>query len=182
MWKRSWVMILHCPQTWPPSWGAQLKSKMMLPVPLPPSPWNPHGHLLMKAPSAVPPWFHRLCPQDFLPHTNFSSTRDFQTARQGKILALAHALQACAERLGVPTGVLCDVVWKLQRCMAPLMSLSGDDIVEASLLEPAGEEHRTSPTLEEEAFLLGQELELLEAPKAASLPECPEIPKPAETS
>ena len=48
--------------------------------------------------------------------------------------------------------------------MAPLMSLSGDDIVEASLLEPMGDERGTSPTPEEEATLLGEELELLEVP------------------
>ena len=39
-----------------------------------------------------------------------------------------------------------------------LMSLNGDDIVEAFLLEPIGQELRTSPILEEEAALLGEEL------------------------
>ena len=47
--------------------------------------------------------------------------------------------------------------------MAPLMHLSGDEIVEASLLEAMDDEPRTSPTLEEEATLLGEELELQEA-------------------
>ena len=96
-----------------------------------------------------------LCPQDFLPHTNASDTRDFQMVRQAKTLALAWALQCCAERLGALTRVLCDMVRELQRCMAPLMSLSMDDIVEASLLEPTGEECKTSPMPKEEAILLG---------------------------
>ena len=65
--------------------------------------------------------------------------------------------------------------------MAPLMSLSGDDTVEASLLEPTGKECRTSPMLEEEAILLGEELEPPEAQEAASYhPEHLEIPEPAE--
>ena len=56
MWKRNRVMTLHCPQTWPPSWPeAWLKSEMMLPVPLLPCSWNPHGHLPMKAPSTISP-------------------------------------------------------------------------------------------------------------------------------
>ena len=53
------------------------------------------------------------------------------------------------------------------------MSLNEDDIVEASLLEPMGDELRTPPTLEEEAALLGEEPELPEAPEAAAfLQEC----------
>ena len=47
--------------------------------------------------------------------------------------------------------------------MAPLMRLSGDNIVEASLSEPTDDECGTSPTLEEEAVLLGKEPEPLEA-------------------
>ena len=65
--------------------------------------------------------------------------------------------------------------------MAPLMTLSGNNIVDASLLKPTGEEHGTSPTPEEEAALLGREVKLPELP--GSLPECPEIPtyvEPAE--
>ena len=65
--------------------------------------------------------------------------------------------------------------------MAPLRSLSEDNIVEASLLESMGDEFRASPTSEEEATLLGEDLELPEALEAAaSLQECPENPKPEE--
>ena len=61
------------------------------------------------------------------------------------------------------------------------MSLNGDDIVEALLLEPTGDELRTSPPMEEEAALPGEEPELPEAPEAAaSLQECTETPKPKE--
>ena len=44
--------------------------------------------------------------------------------------------------------------------MTPLMTLSGDDIVEASLLKPTGKEHGISSTPEEETAHLGKETEL----------------------
>ena len=50
------------------------------------------------------------------------------------------------------------------------MSLSWDDIVEASLLEPADKECETSPMLEEETILLGEVPELLEVQEAAGIP------------
>ena len=79
------------------------------------------------------------------------------------------------------TGVLYDVVQELQMCMAPLMNLNGDDIVEALLLEAMRNEPRTCPIPEEEATLLGEELELPDTPEAtASLQECPETPVPKE--
>ena len=84
----------------------------------------------------APPWLSGLCPWDFMPHTEASSTKDFQTMRQEKTLALACALQACTERSGMSTRVLCNSARELQRCMAPLMHLSGDKIVEASLWGP----------------------------------------------
>ena len=79
-------------------------------------------------------------------------------------------MQQCAERLGAPTGVLCDTAQELQRCMAPLMCLNGKEIVEASLLELMDDEPGTSPTLEEEATLLGEELEMHEAQDATTSP------------
>ena len=62
--------------------------------------------------------------------------------RQQKTLALAWALQAHTKESGFPTGVFCDVAWELQHCMAPMLVLNGDEIVQASLPE-------------EEAILLG---------------------------
>ena len=63
----------------------------------------------------------------------------------------------------------------------PLMTLSGDDIIETSLLKPTEEECGTSLTSEEEAILLGEGIKLPQIP--SSLPEWPEIPEfvePAE--
>ena len=51
--------------------------------------------------------------------------------------------------------------------MAPLMTLSGDDIIEASLLKHTKEECGASPTPEEEAILLHKK------PEAASPPGMP---------
>ena len=93
----------------------------------------------------APPGFSRLHLMDFLVHTVVSGPRDFWNMQQEKTLALAQALQACAEESGVPTGVLCKSVWELQNCMVPLMTLSGDDIVEVSLLKPMGDKHGTPP-------------------------------------
>ena len=42
----------------------------------------------------------------------------------------------------------------------PLKTLSSGIIVEASLLKPMGEEHRTPPTVKEKATLLGNEIKL----------------------
>ena len=53
----------------------------------------------------APHWLSGLCPQDFMPHTNASGTKDFQTMRQQKTLTLAHALQACTESSGALTGI-----------------------------------------------------------------------------
>ena len=61
------------------------------------------------------------------------------------------------------------------------MTLSGDHILDASLLKPTEEEHGTSPTSEEEAILLGEGIKLPQV--SDSLPKWPEIPKfvePAE--
>ena len=54
--------------------------------------------------------------------------------------------------------------------MAPLMTLSSDDIVELSLLKPMGNKHRTPPTLEEEATLLGEEIKLPPVPGSSLEP------------
>ena len=65
------------------------------------------------------------------------------TVRQEKTLAFAWVLQCCTERFGVLTRVLWNMAWELQKYMAPLLSLSGDDIVKALLLKPTDEELRT---------------------------------------
>ena len=70
------------------------------------------------------------------------------STRQEETLALAQGLQCCTERSGTPSsGVLCKAVQDLQRCIAPLMWLDGDDIIEASLLGP-GTDNRTHNALQ----------------------------------
>ena len=63
----------------------------------------------------------------------------------------------------------------------PLMQLDGDEIIEASLLGIIDNRPITPPTLEEEAVLLGDELEPQEAQEVTmSPPECPKTPEPEE--
>ena len=118
----------------------------------------------------TPPSIYRLGHWDFLPYTDFSSAGDFWVTRQEETLALARALQCCAVRLGAPPGVLCDMAQDLQRCMLPLMHLTGDDIGEASLLRLADDGPGMCPTLVEEALLLGDEPISWEAQETATLP------------
>ena len=91
-------------------------------------------------------------------------------------MALAWELQACAKESGFPTGVLCKSVWELQKCMAPLLSLSSDEIVEDSLLRPIRGEHLTFPTPEEEATLVDE----VKLPKVPEQLEVHEQVHPAE--
>ena len=72
------------------------------------------------------------------------------------MLALAQALQAYAEASEAKTAILWGAARELKQCMAPLMTLSGDNVMEASLLRPAEEELGPSPTPEEETALLGE--------------------------
>ena len=98
------------------------------------------------------PMLHGLCPQDF--HPPASDPQNFQVIRQDKTLALAQALQACVEASGSKAGILCRATRELQQCMAHLMTLNGDDVMEFSLLRPAEEELGPSPTPEEETTLV----------------------------
>ena len=52
----------------------------------------------------------------------------------------------------------------------PLMTLSGDDIVKASLLKPMADEPGRPPTLEEEAGLLGKAMKLPPVPGSSPEP------------
>ena len=64
--------------------------------------------------------------------------------------------------------------------MTPLMTLNGDDIVEASQLRPTVEEPGPSPTPEEEAALMGEEDEPSEVP--GPTPRHSEIPRFVESA
>ena len=98
-----------------------------------------------------PTCLHRLCPQDFL--LSASEPQNFQVIRLEKTLALAMELQACAEASGAMTGILCRAIRELQRCMAPFMILSEDDVMKASLLRnwdpPPLQKRRPSSTVKE---------------------------------
>ena len=128
----------------------------------------------------APPWLHGLCPQDFLPHTDASGTRDFCTVRQEKTLALAWVLPWCTERRGSD--------WSPLRCSTGTPEMHGPFNASQwglhcrSLIPgPCRQGTWNLPTLEEEAILLVEELEMPEAPEAAaSLLECLETPKPME--
>ena len=96
--------------------------------------------------------------------------RNFWVTRQEETLALTQGLQHCAERSGMPPGVLCNEAWDLQRCMVQLMCLEGGEIVEVSLLGPADDGPGMSLTLEEEAVLLGDEPDPQEAKEATTFP------------
>ena len=90
---------------------------------------------LWSPPLAIP----RLHLRDYMPSP---ASSNFWIMRQQKTVDIARAQQACAEESGFPRGVLCEVVRQLQWCLALLLFLNGDKIVEVSLLRPI-EEHRT---------------------------------------
>ena len=99
-----------------------------------------------------PPAIPRLHLEDYMP---YPASSYFWIMGQQMTTALARSLQACAEKSGFPTGVLCDVAWELQWCMALLLVLNSNEIVKASFLRPIEGECGTTPTPEEEATLLG---------------------------
>ena len=84
--------------------------------------------------------------------------------------------------IGGPTHILCCVTQELQRCMAHLMTLCGENIAMASLLKPTKEEHGTSPTLEEEATFLGKETEPPQAPGVESAEQITVLRSPSPPS
>ena len=75
----------------------------------------------------------------------------------------------CGE-VGMPPRVPYQAEQDLQRCMAPIKQLDGDEIVEASLLGPTDDRPITPLTTEEEAVLLGNELEPKKLQRLPHLP------------
>ena len=114
-------------------------------------------------------------------HADASRMRNFWTIRQEKSLALTRILQCTAERSWALTQVLCDAAQELQKCMAPLMCLYGDEIVEASSWSQQVTNLGPPPPWRRKLPSWGEEQELPEAPEAnASLQEHQETPKSKE--
>ena len=135
----------------------------------------------------TPPYLTNLCPWDLPPHIN--SLEWGTCGLLGRIKPSPHQSPATVCRKA-PAGVLYNAAQELQRWMAPLMCLNRDEIMEVLLLEPTDEKARTSPILEEEAALLGEEMELylsclpsLGAPEPEKLTEKFDAPStPASSS
>ena len=85
--------------------------------------------------------------------------QNFWVIRKEKTLALARVLQTCAEASAAKTGILYTAVRELQQCMSLLMTLNGDDVMEASLLRPVEEELRPFPTPKEEPASWAKEMD-----------------------
>ena len=73
-----------------------------------------------------PPAIPRRCLKNYMPSP---ASSNFRIMKEQKTLALARVLQAYAKESGCPTGVLCEVEWELQLCMAPLLVFNGYEIV-----------------------------------------------------
>ena len=195
----NWIQVQMIQNPVPPSWWKELRSihresvcKLGVSLVQQLTQWQAASFQLpiaqeeesgwWKAPCSLP----GLCLQDFLPCNDSPSTRDFWEKRKEETLGLAWALQHCAGGWGHLPRVLCDAAWNIQRCIASLMDLEADEIVEMSLLGPTDNGSRMSPTLAEEAVLLGDELEPQEAQKATTCPHehlgAPEPKEPAEQS
>ena len=82
----------------------------------------------------------------------------------------------------MPPRVLYNAAWDLQWYMAPLMWLDRDEIMEASLLGPTDDGTGVSLTPEEEAVLLGEELEPQQAQEATMSPWKPRGPQTQRTT
>ena len=116
------------------------------------------------------------------------ASSNFRMMREQRTLALAWALQAHIKESSCPTGVHCEGARELQQCMALLLALNGDVMVEVSLLQSVEGEHRTSPMSEEEATLLcdikpdiQSDIKLdIEAPQFLELLEICKQAQPAE--
>ena len=92
--------------------------------------------------------------------------------REQKTPALARTPQAHTKESECPTGVLCEAAWELQLCMAALLVLNSNEIVEPLLQKAVEGECGTPLTPEEEAALLGNIKPDIEVPQ---VPEWLEI-------
>ena len=75
-------------------------------------------------------------------------SKGFPCHEEGEDPGLCLGAAGLHQWVGVPTGVLFELAWELQKCMAPRWPSSGDDIVEVSLLKPMGDKHKHTPILD----------------------------------
>ena len=92
--------------------------------------------------------------KDFLLHWDFYGTWNIQEARKEQTLVLAKALQCCTEQAGGPSIMMCHVARVLHRCMAHLMGIKEEDVLEIPPLKPMCADSTVSPTPSEDATLL----------------------------
>ena len=95
----------------------------------------------------------------FLPKTKFQGTSNIKEVRREETVALAKALQCCTQRSRAPPGITCCTVRHLQGCLAPLLQLHDEDILEDCFLESVGDEPVAFLTPAEEALLLSEKQE-----------------------
>ena len=93
---------------------------------------------------------------DFLLPGDLKGSQNIHEMRKEKTLALAKGPQSCSEWSGGPYSMMCGTVRDLQGCMTNLMQFEEENIWEIPLLKPADDLSIASPTLEEEAALLGE--------------------------
>ena len=163
----NWIQVQMSWEAWHPHWWRELKAlyrswlanNLSDTHALQFNGWQAAAFRLPLAKEEASAWWEAshglgwLCLQkDFLPWVDSPGSRDFQVTRQDKTLPLAWSLQCGAESLGTPPKVLCDVAQDLQRCVAPLMWLEWNEIVEASLLGPT-DNGPGAPQTSEEALL-----------------------------
>ena len=95
-----------------------------------------------------------LCHIDFLPPGDLKGSWDLWKTRKENTLALAKALQSFSEWSSGPYSMVCGAVKDLQGCMANLMWLMEEDVLDIPLLEPVDDLLLATLTPEEEATLL----------------------------
>ena len=104
----------------------------------------------------LPPSLRTLCHDAILLPGDLKGLNDILEIRKKKTLALAKALQGCCEQSGRPYSMMHRAARDLQWCMADLMQLGEEDVLEKTLLEPADNMPVASRTPAEEAILLDE--------------------------
>ena len=116
-----------------------------------------------------------LAPQWFLQY------QGFLREEEGGDLGTGPSSASLCREVGDASWSPVQYITEPSKCMEPLMCLEGDEIVEVSLIGPTDDGSGMSPTLVEEAVLLGHEPVPQEPQEATMCPcEHPEVPEPEE--